>query len=124
MKTRKKYLFNLTTVLLLVFGTVQAQEKVTIVAAANLKIALDSINTVFKIQNPSINSQITYGASGKLFEQISNSAPFDIFFSADMDYPKKLEEKNINTPIKLIIFWQKVRKEMLQTIIFLTKMIS
>lgn len=113
MKTRKKYLFNLTTVLLLVFGTVQAQEKVTIVAAANLKIALDSINTVFKIQNPSINSQITYGASGKLFEQISNSAPFDIFFSADMDYPKKLEEKKLtSSKIKMyatgkLVIWSK-----------------
>ena len=113
MKTGKKYLFNLTALLLLVFGTIHGQEKVTIVAAANLKIALDSINTVFKIQNPSINSQITYGASGKLFEQISNSAPFDIFFSADMDYPKKLEEKKLTgSKIKMyatgkLVIWSK-----------------
>lgn len=113
MKTGKKYLFNLTALLLLVFGTIHGQEKVTIVAAANLKIALDSINTVFKIQNPSINSQINYGASGKLFEQISNSAPFDIFFSADMDYPKKLEEKKLTgSKIKMyatgkLVIWSK-----------------
>lgn len=113
MKTGKKYLFNLTALLLLVFGTIHGQEKVTIVAAANLKIALDSINTVFKIQNPSINSQITYGASGKLFEQISNSAPFDIFFSADMDYPKKIEEKKLtSSKIKMyatgkLVIWSK-----------------
>ncbi|WP_456312279.1 molybdate ABC transporter substrate-binding protein [Pseudomonas shirazensis] len=109
----KKVLSNLTLLLLLVFGTVQAQQKITIVAAANLKIALDSINTVFKIQNPAINSQVTYGASGKLFEQISNSAPFDLFFSADMDYPKKLEEKKMTaSKIKMyatgkLVIWSK-----------------
>ena len=109
----KKVLSNLTLLLLLVFGTVQAQQKITIVAAANLKIALDSINTVFKIQNPAINSQITYGSSGKLFDQISNGAPFDLFFSADMDYPKKLEEKKMTiSKIKMyatgkLVIWSK-----------------
>lgn len=113
MKITKRYLFKLTTLLLLGVGTVQGQQKITIVAAANLKVALDSINTVFKIQNPAINSQVTYGASGKLFEQISNSAPFDLFFSADMDYPRKLEEKKLTaSKIKMyatgkLVIWSK-----------------
>jgi len=95
MSTRK-LLFNIVTlVILLAFSSTKAQQKITIVAAANLKVALDSINTVFKKQNPTIDSQITYGASGKLFEQISNSAPFDLFFSADMDYPNQLKEKKL-----------------------------
>ena len=72
MITKKSLLSILMAFMLLIFGTAKAQQKITIVAAANLKIALDSINTVFKIQNPNIDSQITYGASGKLFEQISN----------------------------------------------------
>jgi molybdate transport system substrate-binding protein len=85
----------LAMLLLLSFGVAKAQQKITIVAAANLKVALDSINTVFKIQNPNIDAQLTYGASGKLFEQISNGAPFDLFFSADMDYPNQLKEKKL-----------------------------
>lgn len=94
----KKSLFSiLMALMLLAFGTAKAQQKITIVAAANLKIALDSINTVFKKHNPTIDSQITYGASGKLFEQISNGAPFDLFFSADMDYPNQLKEKKLST---------------------------
>ena len=113
MKARKRHLFIVTAFLVLTFGTVQGQEKITIVAAANLKIALDSINTVFKIQNPGINAQITYGASGKFFEQISNSAPFDLYFTADMDYPKKLEEKKLTgSKIKMyatgkLVIWSK-----------------
>lgn len=83
--------------MVLAFSSANAQQKITIVAAANLKVALDSINTVFKKQNPTINPQITYGASGKLFEQISNGAPFDLFFSADMDYPKQLKEKKLTS---------------------------
>ena len=77
------------------FTNKQLPQKVTIVAATNLKTAMDSIISVFKIQNPNSDVQIIYGASGKLFEQISNEAPFDIFFSADMEYPKKLKEKNL-----------------------------
>lgn len=92
----KKLLFNFTTLLMLsAFSVVNAQQKISIVAAANLKVALDSITTVFKIQNPNIDARVTYGASGKLFEQISNGAPFDLFFSADMNYPNELKKKKL-----------------------------
>lgn len=92
----RKLLFSAATlVLLLFFSVAKAQQKITIVAAANLKVALDSITTVFKIQYPTIDAQVTYGASGKLFEQISNGAPFDLFFSADMDYPNELKKKKL-----------------------------
>lgn len=113
MKIRKRFLSTLTMFFVVLAGTVQGQQKVTIVAAANLKIALDSINTVFKIQNPGINPQVTYGASGKLFEQISNSAPFDLFFSADMDYPAALEKKKLTaSKVKMyaigkLVIWSK-----------------
>ncbi|MGQ7946192.1 molybdate ABC transporter substrate-binding protein [Flavobacterium sp. WC2509] len=94
----KKLLFKTIILLMLsAFSVAKAQQKITIVAAANLKIALDSIATVFKKENPTIDAQVAYGASGKLFEQISNSAPFDLFFSADMDYPNELKKKKLTT---------------------------
>lgn len=95
MKTKKSFFTIAIVVVLYAFSIVQSEQKITVVAAANLKTALDSIVTVFKIQHPGENIQVIYGASGKLFEQISNDAPFDIFFSADMEYPNKLKEKKI-----------------------------
>lgn len=97
MNIKKPLLLFLTFLLFVVFNPAKAQQKINIVAAANLKVALDSINTVFKIQNQNIDVQITYSASGKLFEQIVNGAPFDVFFSADMDYPNKLKESKLTS---------------------------
>lgn len=113
MNIGKRTLTHFTVLLLLFFGTAKAQQKFTIVAAANLKVALDSINTVFKTQNPGISPQITYGASGKFYEQISSGAPFDLFFSADMDYPNKLESNKMTaSKIKMyavgkLVIWSK-----------------
>jgi len=74
----------------------QAQPKggILIAAASDLKFALDSIAMVFKKNNP-VAVRITYGSSGKLYEQISNGAPFDIFFSADIVYPTQLKDKGL-----------------------------
>ena len=70
----------------------QPGQQLMVVAAANIKPALDSVIQVFKLQHPQARIGIIYGASGKLTEQISNDAPFDLFFSADMNFPKKLKE--------------------------------
>ncbi len=113
MKTKKSIYSIIFLLILSGFSIAQSGQKISIVAAANLKVALDSIASVFKIQNPNSDVEITYGASGKLFEQISNSAPFDIFFSADMEYPNKLKQKKLTvSDVKLyaigqLVIWSK-----------------
>jgi molybdate transport system substrate-binding protein len=72
------------------------QGKILLAAASDLKFALDSIIAVYRTTN-GVTVEVTYGSSGKLFEQISNGAPFDIFFSADISYPKELEKKNLTS---------------------------
>jgi molybdate transport system substrate-binding protein len=62
----------------------------SVAAAADLKFALDEIAAEFHKRNPAIKVSVTYGSSGNFFSQLSNKAPFDVFFSADIDYPNKL----------------------------------
>jgi molybdate transport system substrate-binding protein len=90
----------------------QKQDKILIAAASDLKFALDSILVNFKkISKGKVN--VTYGSSGKLFEQISGGAPFDVFFSADISYPGLLEKKGLTiSPIYTygigrIVIWSK-----------------
>lgn len=90
----KKLKIYVSIVLFFGFQHLYAKE-ITIVAAANLKPAMDSILEVYKSKYPSDRIQVIYGASGKFYEQILHGAPFDLFFSADMNYPSKLIEKKI-----------------------------
>jgi molybdate transport system substrate-binding protein len=66
------------------------QSAVRVAAAADLKFAMDEIVEVFRRDHPAIGVQVTYGSSGNFYAQLSNRAPFDIFFSADVDYPRRL----------------------------------
>jgi molybdate transport system substrate-binding protein len=113
MKNTKSFLAMLLLTAVSAFTIIQPNQKITIAAAADLKFAMDSIVSVYKAQNPGADVEITYGSSGKFFEQISNDAPFDIFFSADVDYPNKLKDKNLTISeiktygIGQIVLWSK-----------------
>jgi len=64
-------------------------EDLTVAAAADLNYALKELAATFE-KNTSNTAKLSFGASGNLFAQIQNGAPYDLFFSADEDYPKKL----------------------------------
>jgi molybdate transport system substrate-binding protein len=68
-----------------------------IAAAADLKFAMDELVERYKELAP-VKVSVTYGSSGNFFSQIQNGAPFDLFFSADIDYPKKLEAAGLAEP--------------------------
>jgi len=66
--------------------------EVTVAAAADLKPVLSDLIGHFERRHPAMEVKATYGSSGNLFAHISQNAPFDIFFSADVDYPRRLIE--------------------------------
>ena len=74
--------------LLLTTACAAAQE-ITVAAAADLNAALPEIAARYKKQTGQ-EVKLTFGSSGNLTNQIQNGAPFDVFFSADEDYPKQL----------------------------------
>lgn len=77
---------------LVVPGQAQMEEpssELVVAAAADLSSALKDIAGNFA-KKTGIHTKLSFGASGALTQQIQNGAPFDVFFSADMDYPKQL----------------------------------
>ena len=66
-----------------------AAEQITVAAAADLNYALTDLAHRFEATTGT-KVVLSFGSSGNLFSQIQNGAPFDLFFSADEDYPAKL----------------------------------
>ncbi len=64
--------------------------KITVAAAADLKFAMDEIVAGFKQDNPGDEIEVVYGSSGKAHTQIQQGAPYDLFFSADIAFPREL----------------------------------
>lgn len=86
--------------------------ELAVAAAANVQFALDEVVALFHTNQTDIRVKVTYGSSGNLFAQIQNQAPFDLFLSADMDYPRKLAAAGLalDTPVFLyaagrIVLW-------------------
>lgn len=67
-----------------------APDVVVVAAAADLKHALDELLVEFQAVHPETAVKASYGSSGNFHMQIANGAPFDLFLSADMDFPRKL----------------------------------
>lgn len=61
-----------------------------IAAAADLQFVMPELAQQFEKQSGA-HVSVTYGSSGNFFSQIQNGAPFDLFFSADIDYPRRLD---------------------------------
>lgn len=70
-----------------------AVELIRIAAAADLKFALDEIISVFSKTHSDAQIETTYGSSGKFHTQIQQGAPYDLYFSADIAYPRQLKEQ-------------------------------
>jgi molybdate transport system substrate-binding protein len=64
-------------------------EDLTVAAAADLNYALKDLSAGFEKATGN-KVALSFGASGNLFSQIKSGAPFDLFFSADSDYPQQL----------------------------------
>ncbi|MGF1547759.1 MAG: molybdate ABC transporter substrate-binding protein [Thiotrichales bacterium] len=94
----KSLLWRLTAVLLLGLASVAARaETLKIAAASDLKFAMAELVEQFRAERPDARVDVIYGSSGKFATQISNGAPYDLFFSADIDYPRQLERDGYTT---------------------------
>lgn len=69
--------------------------RLDVAAASDLKFAMDELVGAFGKARPDIVISVSYGSSGNFLSQISNGAPFDLLFSADIEYPRRLAEAGL-----------------------------
>ena len=65
-----------------------------IAVAANVQFAFEELAAAFTRQT-GIQTTSSIGSSGKLTAQIQASAPYDVFLSADMDYPASIYKSGL-----------------------------
>jgi molybdate transport system substrate-binding protein len=72
-------------------------QAITVAAAADLQFAMQGVAVKFQKETGK-EVKLIYGSSGNFFHQLQNGAPFDVFFSANLDYAKKLEIAGLTEP--------------------------
>lgn len=83
-----------------------AQDRsIRVAAAADLKFAMEDLSKEFE-NKTGTNVDVTIGSSGNFFAQIQSGAPFDLFLSADMEYPRKLAAAGLVEPGTLFEYAQ------------------
>jgi molybdate transport system substrate-binding protein len=83
--------------LFLLARVICAAQEITIAAASDLQFAFQDVKPRFE-KDAGTRVKLVFGSSGNLFTQIQNGAPFDLFFSADIEYPQKLEAAGLAEP--------------------------
>ncbi len=78
-------------------ATPQSCGVLTVAAASDLTYAMKEITANFE-KATGCTVRLSLGSSGNFLTQIENGAPFDVFFSADIAYPKKLESEGLAAP--------------------------
>jgi molybdate transport system substrate-binding protein len=63
-----------------------------VAAASDLQVALPDLAARFE-KATGHQVAVSFGSSGNFFTQLQNGAPFDVFLSADIDYPRQLERE-------------------------------
>lgn len=67
----------------------QKPVELTVAAAADLSSALKEMAANYE-QKTGVHLKLSFGSSGMLTQELQNGAPFDVFLSADMEYPRQL----------------------------------
>ncbi len=82
----------------------QPTHKLRIAAAADLQFALADVVEGFRGAHPDIDVETVFGSSGNFYAEIGNGAPFDLFLSADVEYPRRLIRDKLASEDSLFVY--------------------
>ena len=72
-------------------------DDIAVAAASDLQFAIKELIVEYEKQTGH-HVKLSLGSSGNFYAQVQQGAPFDLYFSADIGYPKKLEEAGLTVP--------------------------
>lgn len=78
--------------IVILFALSAKAQTVKVAAAADMKYLMPELVAGYKTKYPSASIDVSFSSSGLFYQQISNGAAYDIYFSADISYPEKLKE--------------------------------
>jgi molybdate transport system substrate-binding protein len=85
------------TLLFVAYATSLRAEEAMVAVAANFSASMQQIAALFQ-KETGHQIKLSFGASGGIYAQIKNGAPFDLFLSADQLTPQKLEAEGLGVP--------------------------
>ena len=85
------------TLLFVAYATSLRAEEAMVAVAANFSAPMQQIAALFH-KETGHQIKLSFGASGGIYAQIKNGAPFDLFLSADQLTPQKLEAEGLGVP--------------------------
>lgn len=109
-------LFTLPIVaVLLLTATTARTETLTIAVASNFAPTARELAAVFEAES-GYDVRLSVGSTGKLYAQIVNGAPYDVFLAADAERPARLQQASLIVPgsrfvyaIGALAFWSSDR---------------
>ena len=93
-------LIRLSIAAAILFGSGCAPEPhpLRIATAADLRYAMEDLVKAFRQNHANVQIEPAYGSSGTFYSQLLNHAPFDLYLSADVEYPQKLAQQGLIVP--------------------------
>lgn len=88
---------------LLAGSPMASAEEIVVAAASDLGLAIREILSEFEGRTGH-SAKLTLGASGSFYGQIVNGAPYDVFLSADLVYPRRLVEDGLGEADSLLTY--------------------
>ncbi|HLQ76825.1 MAG TPA: molybdate ABC transporter substrate-binding protein, partial [Terriglobia bacterium] len=92
-----------TLLVFLCFSLPALAADLRVAAASDLNFAIKEIIAQYE-KDSGNHVQLTLGSSGTFFAQISEGAPFDVYLSADRQYPEQLLGKKLVEPGSIFIY--------------------
>ncbi len=88
---------SILAILLAAYATTLRAEEAVLAVAANFSAPMQKIATLFQ-KDTGHTIKLSFGATGAIYAQIKNGAPFDVFLSADQSTAQKLGLEGMAVP--------------------------